>query len=61
MFAREGYFTMTVAVLFTAIVFTLISREAGKMLSNSDSEIAYNPYGTGDASKKIAEIIQSNL
>ena len=39
----------------------LISREAGKMLSNSDSEIAYNPYGTGDASKKIAEIIQSNL
>ncbi|MBO6621170.1 MAG: UDP-N-acetylglucosamine 2-epimerase (non-hydrolyzing) [Balneola sp.] len=39
----------------------LISKEADKMLSNSDSEIAYNPYGNGDASKKIAEIIQSNL
>ncbi len=39
----------------------LISKEADKKLKDSDSDIAYNPYGTGDASKKIAEIIRSKI
>lgn len=39
----------------------LISKEADKKLKEPDSDIAYNPYGTGDASKKIADIIRSKI
>ncbi|XWN38229.1 MAG: UDP-N-acetylglucosamine 2-epimerase (non-hydrolyzing) [Balneola sp.] len=39
----------------------LISREADRKLKHSDSDMVYNPYGNGDSSKKITEIIQSYL
>ncbi|MEQ9280593.1 MAG: UDP-N-acetylglucosamine 2-epimerase (non-hydrolyzing) [Balneola sp.] len=39
----------------------LISEEADKKLKDMDSDLAYNPYGSGDASRKITEIIQSSL
>lgn len=37
----------------------LIAKEANKMLMSSDSKSSFNPYGNGDASEKIAEIISS--
>jgi len=39
----------------------LISEEADKKIKDMDSDLAYNPYGSGDASRKITEIIQSSL
>jgi UDP-N-acetylglucosamine 2-epimerase (non-hydrolysing) len=38
-----------------------IVKESEKLLSNFDSKSSFNPYGNGEASKKIAEIIFSAL
>lgn len=39
----------------------LISTEADRKLNDLNSDKVYNPYGNGDSSKKITQIIQSNL